>query len=373
MKAGIYVYPWDLADEGLDTVLGWARDSGLAYIQPSSNYHAGWFLHPHNPRRKAFYSPDGALFFHPSTPFWSECAYRPPVAPVCAQTDWLRLLGERAPDFGLQLTTWTICGHNTPFGLAHPEAAVHNAWGDPYPHAPCLAHPLARAFHCALVADLSHSYPLEGIQIESCRYLGWKHGHHHERDNTGLNAAETQLMDLCFNPATVAAMRARDFDPAPLQIEARRLLEAAFDQAPSRPAGHPTTRADLAGALPDLARYLEARQDIEESLIREMRAAMRPDVALYEMGASTPGLEGVVQGFNVNAQMPRESPFVRFKGFSLTAAQFPDLETLREGVTAAKDVPVDRIVFWNYSEAPRRLLDGLKVALDGQVESGENP
>lgn len=370
MKAGIYIYPWDLADEGLDTVLNWARDSGLAYLHPSSNYHAGWFLHPHNPRRKAFFAPDGALFFHPTPQFWEDCSYRPPVAPVCAETDWLKRLGERVADFDLQLTTWTICGHNTPFGLAHPEAAVHNAWGDPYPHAPCPAHPLARAFHCALVADLSHSFPLEGIQIESCGYLGWKHGHHHERDNTGLNEAETQLINLCFNPATIAAMRARDFDPAPLQVETRHLLETAFNHAPNRPAGHPLTKADLMDALPDLKRYLEVQRAIEAALIAEMRAAMQPDVALYQMGAATPELEGVVQGFNINAQTPRETPFVRFKGFSLTAAQFPQLEMLREQVEAAKNSGADRIVFWNYSEAPRRLLDELQSALDGQIETG---
>ena len=282
------------------------------------------------------------------------------------------VLGARAGDFGLQLTTWTICAHNTPFGLAHPDASVHNAWGDFYPHAPCPAHPLTRAFLCALVADLSHSLPLEGIGVESCRYMGWKHGHHHERDNTGLNAAETLLMDLCFNSATVEAMRARDFDPLPLQEQTRRLLQTAFDSAPARPRGHPLTQADLMGTLPDLVRYENARRDIEASLLREMRAAMKPEVALYQMGARTPELDGVAQGFNVGLEAPAEDEpkFVRFKGFSLTSQQYPEPEVLRAQVAQAKAVGVDRIVFWNYSEAPRCLLDNLKDALSGQVENG---
>ena len=370
MQAGIFLYAWDIADEGLDTILSWARDSGLSFLHPSSNYHAGWFLHPHNPRHKAFFAPDGALFFHPTPQFWQDCDYRPPVAPICAQTDWLRKLGERADDFGLQLTTWTICGHNTPFGLAHPEATVHNAWGDSYPHAPCLAHPLARGFHRSLVADLSHSLPLEGIQIESCRYEGWQHGHHHERDNLGLNEAECALMDLCFNPATVEAMCALDFDPRPLQFEARAILEAAFYAAPSRVVGHPTTRAQLNEALPDLARYNAARLRIEADCIGEMRAVMKPEVALYQMGGWTPQLDGIAQGFNIGtSKRAADAPaYVGFSQISLTSANFPDVSLLRESVQKAHDAEVDRLYFWNYSESPRRLLDEIKPALDGLVE-----
>ena len=50
MYSGLWMFAWDLADEGADTVMDWAADSGLTALQIAGAYHADWFIHPHNPR-----------------------------------------------------------------------------------------------------------------------------------------------------------------------------------------------------------------------------------------------------------------------------------------------------------------------------------
>ena len=53
-------------DEGIDKVMGWAADSGLTALQIAGAYHAGWFIHPHNPQHRAYMTEDGCVYFQPT-------------------------------------------------------------------------------------------------------------------------------------------------------------------------------------------------------------------------------------------------------------------------------------------------------------------
>ena len=64
--AGLSIFPWDFADEGLDEVLGFVRDLGITRLVLASVYHAGFFIHPHNPKRKVHLLEDGVCYFHPT-------------------------------------------------------------------------------------------------------------------------------------------------------------------------------------------------------------------------------------------------------------------------------------------------------------------
>ncbi len=70
-RAGLFTYPWDFADEGVDELVGYVRDLGVTRILLTSVYHAGYFLHPHNPRRKTHLLEDGVAYFHPRDEFSS--------------------------------------------------------------------------------------------------------------------------------------------------------------------------------------------------------------------------------------------------------------------------------------------------------------
>ena len=78
--AALCVFPWDLEDEGLDAVLGFAAGLGVTRLFLASVYHAGWFVLPHNPRRKAYMTEDGVAYFHPDPAQYASTPLKPQVA-----------------------------------------------------------------------------------------------------------------------------------------------------------------------------------------------------------------------------------------------------------------------------------------------------
>jgi hypothetical protein len=66
MRTGIWAYPWDLADEGIGTALGRIRGrAGAEALSVAAVYHAGKFLHVHNPVRRVVFPRSGTLYFEP--------------------------------------------------------------------------------------------------------------------------------------------------------------------------------------------------------------------------------------------------------------------------------------------------------------------
>jgi hypothetical protein len=382
MYAGLWMFAWDLADEGVDPVMAWAADSGLTALQIAGAYHAGWFLHPHNPRHRAYMPDDGCVYFHPTPERYRDTPLRPRIAPVCAETDWMRAAGERLDRYGLKLVSWTVCAHNTRLGLLHPECTVRNCFGDSYPHALCPANDAVRAYLTALCGDLANHLPLHAVQLESPGYLGWAHGHHHERDLTVLAPAEQALMDLCFCASCTARAGAEQIDVPRLRAGVRELLEAAMAHAPGRPAGHPRAMAELDAALPDLAAFRAFRQRVEDSLLREIRAAMRPSAAkLFLLGGWRPEIADTVDVFNtgVYGQRPAQvrasaeaakvgldaARHELYLGIRLGLGSVADAADLGEIVRAANDGGADGVMFYNYSESPMRALEWIRPALAG--------
>jgi len=66
---------------------GGQRADGLA---DRRFYHAGWFIHPHNPKHRAYMTEDGCVYFHPTLRLYEQTVLKPKVASVCARSDWMR-------------------------------------------------------------------------------------------------------------------------------------------------------------------------------------------------------------------------------------------------------------------------------------------
>ena len=49
-----------------------------------------------------------------------------------------------------------------------------------------------------LVAEISHRYRPDRIELESPDFMGFAHGYHHEKDGLGLLPEETFLLGVCF-------------------------------------------------------------------------------------------------------------------------------------------------------------------------------
>ena len=135
-------------------------------------------------------------------------AIQPKVAEVILEGgDVLSELVRRRDAGGLKVSCWTVCLHNTRLGMLHPGAVTRNAFGDPNYYNLCPSNPDARAYVCALVEDLTHSYKPDLVELESPSFMGFAHEFHHEKDGVGLTAEDDFALSLCFCDS---CLRSRD-------------------------------------------------------------------------------------------------------------------------------------------------------------------
>ncbi|MCC7492790.1 MAG: hypothetical protein IT204_10600 [Fimbriimonadaceae bacterium] len=372
--AGLWMHAWDVWSDGLETVLGYARDAGLTTLYPASNYHAGWFIHPHSRGRRCWLPEDGALYFQPAPDLWEDCRLRPPIARCCHEVDQLAALRDAVGSYGLTLSTWTICCHNTALGLAHPEVCVQNCFGDRYPHALNPAHPDVRQYLEVLVRNLALSYRPRAIQLESPGYLGFRHGHHHERYSVVLDAVAGRLFDLSFAEHDLAMARAAGINAGKLRDQVAALLQGYFDSAPDRPAEWPGSWDELLERLPALRQYQNAQTTLEEGVKDLCRAALAGGTTLLE------GFEGGSQyqivtcsGYGLNAAQVHQRVSARRQqleagqelqvGLRPGFGDVPSAAALREIVAACDEAGADGVIFYNYSEMSRANLSWIGPAL----------
>ncbi len=384
MDTGLWLFAWDFADEGVDNVMAWAADSGIRSLQVATSYHAGWFIHPHNPYHRAFMPDDGCVYFHPQAKRYDKLKLRPKVARGCRQTDWLREAGDRLDKYKLTLASWTVCCHNTRLGLAHPDCAVRNCFGDTFPHALCPANDHVRSYLTALCTDLATNLPLDILQLESPGFMGLAHGHHHERDLTGLTPLEQTLMSLCFCKSCLRRAGARDVDVLQIQRELRVLLDAGFAAAPDRPKNHPQTWQAVIAQIPQLQQLQEVRKQTEDTLILEIKAALKSSkTKLALFGGYNKTLSdavgiycGSVYGLRPDAALAATKKLrATFPAGAVT--RVPDLhmgirlgagsvfsaDDLAALIRACRGGGATGVMFYNYSESPMTCLHWIKPAL----------
>ena len=171
LSLSMWIYMWDIVDEGYDTVSGRLKDHGLTSLSVATSYHAGKFLLPHNPRRKVIFPEDGTVYFTPSPQRYGRIA--PIVNPLVHEGHDLARVRREAAWSGLETRAWVVCCHNTPLGTLHPDATVRTVFGDPLRHTLCPSNPDVRKDLRALVRDIAAQGPttLERLAwIREARY-----------------------------------------------------------------------------------------------------------------------------------------------------------------------------------------------------------
>ena len=267
----IYVYPWDLADEGVAAVAGALRDAGADTIALACAYHAGKFIRPHGRSGKVYFPDDGTIYFRHRPERYGRL--RPLPNRLLNELDPLRALADQAP--GLHRVAWTVCCHNSNLGLLHPELTAANCFGDRLIYSLNPAHPDIRAYVVALCRDLAEGYELEALALETPGWLPWVHGYHHEFQLLPLNEWLGVLLGLDFSPATIEAAKGAGIDVEPL----RRATVAAVSSWLSSDIAVDEQRARdwLLGdivAEPLWAAFLNWRCRCVADLVAEIRAAV---------------------------------------------------------------------------------------------------
>lgn len=272
----IYTYAWDLAETGVAAALDEFRGLGLDTVTIAGSYHAGKFLRPHGKSGKVYFPEDGTVYFNADPSRYG--AIKPVANSLLEKRDVLRELTDAG---GMQVNAWLVLLHNTLLGMAHPDAVVRNAFGDPYYYNLCPSAPAARAYAVGLAKDVTESYAVSGLSLEAPGFTPYAHGYHHEFALNRPNRWLDGKLGLCFCDHCVAGAEKAGVDAKRLKARVAEEITAYLDSDVDLP-------DDMADAFwmadvaenGELRRYLDCRSAVVTSLIAEIRAAVRKDVTV---------------------------------------------------------------------------------------------
>lgn len=271
-----FSYAWDLADEGVTQVAEALRGWHVNAITLAVAYHAGKFLRPHGRSGRVYFPEDGTVYFPADAGRYGEI--KPVVNHLVAERD---ILAECCGLAEMATQAWLVLMHNSLLGQKHPEICVANAFGDRYIYSLCPANPAARHYAVTLCVEAAEKYPVAGLSLETPGYLPFEHGYHHEFSLVPQDAWLNNLLGLCFCEHCVAGAEADGIDATGLKARTAASIDMWF-------AGEVAYPADMADAFwtaeiatdPDLARFLKWRCRVVETLVADIRTAVRPDATI---------------------------------------------------------------------------------------------
>jgi hypothetical protein len=273
-KLSMFSYSWDLAENGVAKTVNELSKIGINSVTLASSYHAGKFLRPKSATNKVYFPEDGTVYFKSDASKYG--AIKPILHSIYGDGQILRELTEAK---GLSVSAWLVLLHNTPLGTKHQDSAVQNAFGDPYIYALCPSAPEARAYAIGLTKDVTESYEVDGISIESIGFPPYEHGYHHEMSFVKPNKWLSQNLGLCFCKHCLSGAEKAGVDAKGLKARVAKNIHDYLE-------GDIDLQSDMAEALwladvasdPDLRKFLDFRSEVVTSLAKEIRQSVRKDV-----------------------------------------------------------------------------------------------
>ena len=270
----MFSYSWDLAENGVAKSVEEFKGLGINTVTLASSYHAGKFLRPKSKVKKVYFPEDGTVYFKSDASKYGEI--KPISNSIYGDGKILRELTETK---GLSVSAWLVLLHNTQLGTKHQDSAVQNAFGDPYIYALCPSAPEARAYAIGLAKDVTESYEVDGISVESIGFPPYEHGFHHEMSFVKPNKWLSQNLGLCFCKYCVAGAEKAGVDAKALKARVadsiHDYLEGDFDLPADM--AEALWLADVEGDL-DLRKFLEFRSQIVTSLAKEICQNVRKEI-----------------------------------------------------------------------------------------------
>lgn len=387
----IYTYAWDLAETGVATAIDEFRAIGLDTVTLAGSYHAGKFMRPWGKRGKVYFPEDGTVYFRADPARYGEI--KPVANSMLAERD---VLSELVGQDGMAVNAWLVLLHNTRLGMLHPGSVVRNAFGDPYFYNLCPSAPEARAYAIGLACDVTNSYPVAGLSLESPGFAPFVHGFHHEFALMKSNPWLENMLGLCFCDHCISGAEQAGIDARRLKASVAGDIETYLDSDIDFPVDMAEAfwRADIV-ADGDLRRYLDFRSGVVTSLVAEIRAAVRedatvaviPSVARPTGGAWYEGSDlhalaqttGLIEAcfYEPGAERVRADLFDirrRLKGAGtlrgILRPSHPDIANKAEfvaAVAALRDGGVEGLSFYNWGHLRRASIGWIGDALRGSA------
>lgn len=384
MEFAIWAYPWDLVDEGVESIANRLVEMGITEVNLATNYHTVQTFSPRNPERKTFFARASA-YFQPGDDYGR---LRPVPNPVMGENDWVEQVADGFEGTPLSLNSWTVGCHNSRLGMNNRGATLQTPFGDPLVFGLCPSNPDVREYLLSLVADLDGRGSFDAIELETFHYFhgtGW--GWHHDKFHTELGSLGEFLWGLCFcdHCRENAADAGVDTETADEAARAA-ILDLAEGNLPAD-----TNVGEWLDSHPTVRAYGETRKETLASLYEELQRGVTADLGSYVgmMGVENSWMHGLdleahgehLDYYTVMAYEPSVEEAVddytatveRSPNAGVDAGLLPGHPIVTDGETVASQVDelveagVDRISFYNYGLLPERNLAWIADAIAGHA------
>ena len=332
-SGGIYIHPWDITEEGIDTCFDYLQDvCGLNELFVAAVYHANTFLLPHNPKRMVRWD-DGSVFFTPQHSRWKQCRLRPVLGECVDTAGYMANIVDHARKRDWGVLFFVVFHYTNSLAQAYPDACQVDAMGERQRVYLCPSNPDVRAYDLAIVADLMGTYGGDGIRHESLGFGRWNYGVMCDKVETPPAPREQFLLSLCFCGHCLERAQAEGFDALSLR---RTLCDHLYETLPRRPTEWDMSPVDTEWARNafggELWRYMEVRCNTVTSLFEEVQ-----DIVSEHGGAFMPF--GTRREHDVMAGVDYSRIYPHLKRVSL-GLQGNSLEQKRATLTeSVRDVP----------------------------------
>jgi hypothetical protein len=283
MRLGFFAYPWDLLDDGPETVIeAMAAQYGCNAIALNANYHHARLLRPRAAGPKMLQLPGAVAAFQPQAGLYPDEVLVPGPEPALVKAGVLARAREACTREGIDFGLWTVGLHNSTLGERNRHLCMVNCFGDCYTYSLCPSHSAVRAFLQGVIRDLCAQFQPDRIIQEAVGYLGARHGVHHELFFVTWDEALELLLSLCFCSACQTWGEMVGLDVQALRQNVAGLAEHLLHQERGSlpPSFAHSQVTSLLAETPELADYLQVRA----SSVTEMVAGLRDMAA--EQGAS---------------------------------------------------------------------------------------
>ncbi|GGD89850.1 hypothetical protein [Paenibacillus nasutitermitis] len=301
MKKSMFMYPWDILDEGIGSTLENIKSMGIDEINLAVAYHSGKFLLPHNPKKKIYYHEGGSVYFR------ARMEKYPILRPVAGEAylafqnsngfiereDMLSGIIRDGRRLGIGINAWVVGFHNTRLGKLHPEYTIRNAFNENYSHGLCPAHEANQQYVLQMISDLADQYDLNGIILESFDYMGCLHGDHHEIIGTYDRQSLEQMLGLCFCPVCEELAARQGVDVPELKHQIKIGVDRILNQ---ESAGNCWPPDELDGYLKMRAGVVNDIVQKIGQIIKRKNNAMRLYSILWLTDGANPAYYGTVPG-----------------------------------------------------------------------------
>ncbi|MCL4451912.1 MAG: hypothetical protein M1327_04740 [Candidatus Thermoplasmatota archaeon] len=370
MRLGIYVHPWDLADEGAKTVLHKLASNGIEFINLAVSYHSGRFFLPHNPRRKIYNAEEGVVYFDPARMNSMNSRIHPIKSKCYPSKDILKEAVDTAKEYSITVNAWTVCLHNAVFARDHSELAVENMYGEADPNLLCPVKSDSRKYVASLISSLGADYEVGEIELESAFFpSSFLHGAHHEVMGIRITPVMSYLLSTCFCQDCITNAKGKGIDLKDARDRAIKLIhDEIMNQAkiinPEAVNDSDLTKNLKQSGFEDIMSYKKA---VSRDLLSEYSEAANQSGTGISIVSTSKGLTG--SGIDL------DFPSGRINGLDLIA-YFQNISDIRRDVAAIRKnvpdhTPIRAGININYPYAynPSRLNQSVEAALSGRADS----